>query len=120
MKTELLSGIPVAFADQDGPALKQEADAMTLMGDMYATGADWIAIPVERLHPEMVDLRTRQFGLFLQKFMNYHVRVAILGDIEALAASSKPMADFIRESNRGKHVLFISDQDALAAKLSAG
>ena len=118
MKIEQISGIRVAFVDTNGPPLKQEADALTLLGEMYGSEADWITIPAERLHPDMLDLSTRQFGLFLQKFMNYHARVAILGDTSAMAASSKPMADFIRESNRGQHVLFMPDRAALTARLA--
>jgi hypothetical protein len=53
----------------------------------------------------------------LQKTANYHLRVAIVGDIAASIAASKPLADFVSESNRGARVWFVGDLDALRARL---
>ncbi len=43
-------------------------------------------------------------GDVLQKFVNYRFRIAVYCDFSKYA--SKPLKDFIRESNRGKDVFF--------------
>ena len=43
-------------------------------------------------------------GEILQKFINYGVRFAIYGDF--LKYTSKPLKDFIYESNKGKDIYF--------------
>ena len=45
-------------------------------------------------------------GEILQKFVNYRLKVAIVGDYSHY--TSKPLHDFIRESNRGRDVFFVS------------
>ena len=45
-------------------------------------------------------------GEILQKFINYHVKIAIYGDYSVY--TSKPLRDFIYESNHGKDV-FVGD-----------
>ena len=95
-------------------------DAATLIGDALSAEAAVVAIPVERLSPAFLDLSTRLAGEVLQKFVNYGRRVAIAGDVGAAVSASQALADFVRESNRGRHVWFVADLDALAARLEAG
>ena len=95
-------------------------DAGTLIGDALSAEAAVVAIPVERLSPAFLDLSTRLAGEVLQKFVNYGRRVAIAGDVGAAVSASQALADFVRESNRGRHVWFVADLDALAARLEAG
>jgi hypothetical protein len=45
--------------------------------------------------------------------------VAIIGDIEAHPAASSALRDFVRESNAGRHVWFLPDQDELDARLTS-
>jgi hypothetical protein len=40
----------------------------------------------------------------LQKFVNYGVKLAIVGDFTKY--KSRALADFIRESNQGRHFFF--------------
>ena len=63
----------------------------------------------------------RQFegGEVIQKFVNYRLRLAFVGDIGVAVAASDALRDFVRESNRGRHVWFVADMAALEAKLSA-
>ena len=53
----------------------------------------------------------------MQKCVNYCMRIAIIGDFSAF--TSKSLDDFIRESNRGRHVLFKSSADEAIGALSA-
>ena len=53
-------------------------------------------------------LRTGLAGEILQKYINYGGRIAIYGDYSHY--TSKPLKDFIYESNKGKDVFFVSTQ----------
>lgn len=98
--------------------LASERDATDLIGDSYsAGGAKMIALPAERLGEPFFTLKTRIAGLMLQKFMNYGFRVAVVGDIAAFVEASDALRDFVRESNRGRHVWFVRDVDELRARL---
>ena len=48
-------------------------------------------------------------GEILQKYINYGGRIAIYGDYSHY--TSKPLKDFIYESNKGKDVFFVSTED---------
>ncbi len=52
----------------------------------------------------------------LQKFVNYHFRIAVYGDFSKY--KSKPLKDFIRESNRGKDVFFTDYLEQAVEKLA--
>ena len=101
----------------DGPPLESERDATDLIGEALGAGAELVVIPAARLSGDFFRLSTRKAGLFIQKFTNYRVRLAILGDIEARIAASDALADFVRESNKGEAVWFVTDEAALEAKL---
>jgi len=103
----------------EGPPITSEADALDVIGATYGSEADWIAIPVERLPPDFFRLRTGLAGAILQKLVNYHFRVAIVGDVGEAVARSEAFADYVVESNRGADVWFIADEAALEARLAA-
>ena len=58
------------------------------------------------------DLSTGVAGEILQKFVNYRVKLAIVGDFSV--DTSKSLRDYIRECNRGRDICFVpSRQEAL-------
>lgn len=63
-------------------------------------------------------LSTGIAGEILQKFVNYQCKLAIFGDYSGY--TSKPLKDFIYESNNGSHVFFVETEEeaviALAGK----
>jgi hypothetical protein len=83
-----------------GAPLGSEQDALDLIGETYGREIDLVAIPVTRLVPGFFRLRNGMAGAFIQKFVNYGLRVAFVGDLSAQMAESTPLADFVRESNR--------------------
>ena len=101
----------------DGPPLDGERAAADVIGDAYGSGARIIAIPVSRLGHGFLTLKTRIAGEVIQKFVNYGFKVAFLGDISKAIAASDALRDFVRESNRGSHVWFLDDLDALAVRI---
>ena len=93
--------------------LRSGAEAIEVI---YSAEADWIAVPVARLDPAFFDLRSGVAGEFVQKFVNYGQRLAIVGEIPA---PSDALRDFVRECNRGRQVWFVADADELAERLAA-
>ena len=102
-----------------GPLIARESDALDLIGETYGEDVAWIAIPVDRLSPDFFRLGTGLAGAFLQKLVNYRLKVAIVGDLSPQAKASKAFADFVTESNRGGHVWFAADEAELEARLAA-
>ena len=102
-----------------GPLLAAPGDANDFLGDAWAHEATVVAIPVERLGPDFLDLSTRIAGDVFQKFVNYHMRLAIVGDICARLEASKALTDFVRETNKGTSIWFVPDFETLRTKLEA-
>ena len=61
-------------------------------------------------------LSTGVAGDILQKLMNYRFKAAIYGDYSHYA--SKPLRDFIRESNHGKDFFFVSTMKEAVQRLT--
>jgi hypothetical protein len=110
-------GVRLLECDAD-PKITSDRDAVDIIGEAYDARPDWIVIPLARLDAPLLDLKTRILGEVLQKFVNYGFRVAIVGDVSAVIAASKPFADFVRETNRGTQVWFVESRDALLARLA--
>jgi Domain of unknown function (DUF4180) len=106
------------LVDAAGPAIASAQDAIELVELAFQQRASVIAVPAERLAPAFFKLRTGVAGEVVQKFVNYGMKFAVIGDISAQIADSDALRDFVRESNRGKSILFMPDIDALAAKLT--
>ena len=108
----------IQFEDVAGPVISRTDDAMDLIGNASYSGVALVALPVERLDPEFFRLSSLLAGDILQKFVNYRVQLAVIGDISAHVAASDALRDFVWESNRGSHVWFLPDEAALVAKVS--
>lgn len=81
----------------------------------YETGADKLAIEKSMLADLFFILSTGIAGEALQKLINYQFKIAIYGDYSRY--TSKPLKDFIRESNRGKDVFFVATQEESIERL---
>lgn len=75
-----------------------------IMTVQYETGCTNIVINKEAITNDFFILSTRLAGEILQKFINYGIRLAIYGDFSGY--TSKPLKDFMYESNRGKDIYF--------------
>ena len=60
----------------------------------------------KNITPDFFDLKNGIAGEILQKFSTYRVRLAIVGDFSKY--TSKSLNDFIFESNKGKHINFVT------------
>jgi hypothetical protein len=86
---------------------------LDVIAEVLAAGATTLAIPCDRLDPAFFDLRTGVAGEILQKFVNYRIRLVIVGRLPSSATSSAAFAALMRESNRGTQVRFIESIDRL-------
>jgi uncharacterized protein DUF4180 len=103
----------------EGPSLAEDRNLSDLIGDLFGSSARIVAIPLSRLGPDFLRLASGVAGQVLQKLVNYRFQVAVVGDLTAAVAASKPLRDFVRESNRGTTVWFVGDLAALEVKLAA-
>ena len=79
----------------------------------YETDCSAIILHKEQLDESFFRLSSGLAGEILQKFVNYQMRLAIVGDFSHY--TSKPLKDFIYESNQGSHVGFWpTEEEALA------
>ena len=116
MKTEV-NGINIAIVNSDEVVIKDVQTALDLMATVqYEAGCDRIGIHKSLLSEQFFDLKTRLAGEILQKFTNYRVKVAIIGDFSMYP--SQKLKDFIHECNSGKDIFFLPTEQQAIEKLS--
>lgn len=110
------NGLTVAVVTSDEPIITDPQSALDLaMTVKYETGCTNIAISKDAIVDDFFVLSTRLAGEVLQKFTNYGVRLAIFGDFSKY--TSKPLKDFIYESNKGKSFYFQPNRSSAVDKL---
>ena len=92
------------------------ASAVELLASArYETGCSAVILHKEQLDESFFRLSTGLAGEVLQKFVNYQMKLAIVGDFGRY--TSKPLQDFIRESNEGRQICFQPSEEAALAWL---
>jgi hypothetical protein len=109
-------GAPVLVCGDRGTPIASTQDALDLIGAAYFQ-AETVAVPVARFDERFFALRTGLAGEIMQKFVNYRMRLAVVGDISQHVAASPALRDLVRESNQGNQIWFVADLDALDARL---
>ena|SRR5664279_417605 len=113
-----IAGHQVLVFDADGPLLRTEDDARDVIQETFGTGIRWAVIPVERLDPDFFVLRTGVAGAFVQKIVQYRIRLIVLGDISEHRAASEALSDWEREVNRGPDLWFLPSWEALEERMN--
>lgn len=110
-------GVDIAVVSGDEIVIADAQSALDLvMTVKYETGADRIAIDKNVICGDFFILSTGIAGEILQKFINYHVKAAIYGDYSHY--TSKPLKDFLYESNHGKDIFFVSTREKAVERLT--
>ena len=107
MKIEI-HNIKVADITSDSVIINSAQDALDLLGNLYYQDVDRLIIYEKNITPDFFDLKNGIAGEILQKFSNYRVRLAIVGDFSKY--SGKSIKDFIYESNKSRHINFVASQ----------
>ncbi|MCX7039814.1 MAG: DUF4180 domain-containing protein [Spirochaetes bacterium] len=100
------NGKTIAEIQSQGVIIGSSQDALDVMADLGARGIRELILHQQNIAPAFFRLSTGLAGDILQKFSNYQVRAAIVGDFERFTSGS--LHAFIRESNRGGAILFVS------------
>ncbi len=111
------NGVTIAVVTGEEKVVTDAASALELaMSAKYETGADRLAIDKRVIAEDFFILSTGMAGEILQKFINYHVKAAIWGDYARY--TSKPLKDFIYESNKGRDFFFVETKEEALRKLA--
>ncbi len=120
MKIEMIKekDILVAVVSDGQKLIVDTRSALELaMAVKYETGATRIVMDKDLVCDEFFVLSTGVAGEILQKYINYHVKAAFYGDYTRY--TSKPLRDFIYESNQGKDFFFTESREEAVKKLLA-
>ena len=102
-KTIELTNIKAAELEIDDRMDSVQA-ALDLMATASYQGCSALMVPKEALPETFFQLRTGFAGEVLQKFSNYRMKLAIIGDFSGY--ESRSLKDFVYECNKGKQVFF--------------
>ena len=115
MKIEIINDIAIVKTNEI--VIKDVQSAIDfIMNIKYETNCNKIALNKDAVVEDFFILSTGLAGEILQKFINYQMKFAIYGDYSKY--TSKPLKDFIYESNNGKDIFFIENQDEAIKMLS--
>ncbi len=104
----------IAELISDDIIIQKNEDGFDLLGNLYYQGFDKVIIHEKNITPDFFDLKNKMAGEILQKFSNYRVTLAIVGDFSKYTKES--LKNFMYESNNGKQINFVSSvADALNA-----
>lgn len=109
-------GVDIAVISSNEKVIVDIQSALDLaMTVKYETGAAKIIVDKTAVCEDFFVLSTGIAGEILQKFINYHMKLAIYGDYSNY--TSKPLKDFIYESNNGNNFFFVATKEEAIQKL---
>lgn len=91
-------------------------DSLDLMADADYQGARKIVLYEKNINPDFFKLSTGLAGEILQKYVNYKMKLAIVGDFSKY--HSKSFNAFLIECNRGNRFFFIETLGEAIERLS--
>lgn len=117
--SHIVQGICVLEYPNTSPLLDNDRAVNDLIGEASANSAAMVVVPASRFPPEFFQLRTQRAGSFLQKFVNYRLRLAIVGELPLEALESESLQAFIREANRGDQIWFVANANEARQRLAS-
>ncbi|WP_080779500.1 DUF4180 domain-containing protein [Chryseobacterium phocaeense] len=117
IKSHDIHNIKIAEIISDEVIIKSAQDGLDLLGNVYYQGFDKVILYEKNITPEFFDLKTKIAGDILQKFSNYRIGLAIVGNFEKY--ESKSIRDFIFESNKTRHINFAETLDEALNRLGS-
>lgn len=108
------NGIAVAVSSDSMIITDVDSALDLLMSAKYEAGTKYIVVDKKNIIEDFFILSSGLAGEILQKFINYGGKIAIYGDFSHY--TSKPLKDFIFESNKGKDVFFVATKEEAIQK----
>lgn len=109
-------GISIAEILPGSETIGTTEDLLDILADAGYNGSTGLIIHSGTLSDRFFDLKTGLAGEILQKFSNYRMRLAIIGDFTK--TDSKALRDFIRESNTRGTINFVGSAEEAFARLN--
>jgi hypothetical protein len=108
MRIELIdiNGTFIAELISDSVEINNAQDALEIMANCSYQGISKIIIHEINVSPDFFELKTGIAGEILQKFSNYNIELAIVGNFSKY--TSKSLSDFIYESNKIGRINFVN------------
>lgn len=116
IETHRFGFIKIAELVSENEIVRTAEDGLNLIGDLYYQGFDGALLYAQNITPDFFNLRTGIAGEILQKFTNYRMKLAIVGDFTKY--EGKSLSDFIRESNKSGQIIFMSSVSEALARFS--
>jgi hypothetical protein len=113
-----LNGIRILEFSVNDAEVSAVSDSSTLISLAIEHRAAMVILPVSEVDGAFFQLKTGVAGDLIQKFVNYRLRLAIIGDLAAYAEQSAALRAFISESNRGRTLWFSPTLAELHARLA--
>ncbi len=118
MKTQIhqINNTKIAELISNELLIKEIQDGLDLMVNVYYQDIDRMILYEKNIVSEFFDLKTGIAGEILQKFSNYKMKLAIVGDFEKY--QSKSLNDFIFESNKVGQINFVASLEEALERLT--
>ena len=118
MKTIKLESITIGVVDSQTVFndVRDVLDMMSTFAYFEESSSLGMIVCRQSLGDKFFDLKSGYAGEVLQKFSNYKIRLAIVGNFGN--EKSKSLRDFIRECNRGSGVFFVDSEQAAIERLA--
>ena len=108
--------VNIAVISSDDVIINNVQDALDLMVTArYDYNCDKIIINKKNIIEDFFDLKTGIAGEIIQKYTNYQLPLAIIGEFHQY--NSKSLNSFIYESNKGKNILFKGTEEEAVESL---
>lgn len=114
--THTINETKIGEVKSEDTFIRSAEDGLELLGNLYYQNFDKIILHKKNITPHFFVLKNGMAGEILQKFSNYRVKLAIVGDFSNI--TSKSVKDFIYESNKVGHVNFLTSVSQALMKFS--
>ena len=116
IKYHIVNSVTIAELLPDSDRLRGPEDILDLLANVGYHNCDNLIIHSECLPADFFELKSGMAGEILQKFSNYRMKLAIVGEFSAV--KSKSLRDFIRESNTRGVISFVPTVEEALSRLS--
>lgn len=116
IETHSVNHTRIAEVISENVVINSAEEGSQLLADLYYQDFDRIIVYEKNITPLFFDLKNGIAGEIFQKFSNFRVRLAIVGNFEKY--QSKSLRDFIFESNRNRQINFINSLQEGLERLS--
>lgn len=106
----------IVYIESEDILISDSQSALDFMMTIkYEKDCSRIILDKKAICEEFFRLSSGIAGEVLQKFINYHTKLAIIGDFSKY--TSKPLHDFIYECNKGNDIFFVGNLNQAIERL---